>query len=110
MVTPSYMLAIADAFDRQGLDARDCGLRLGLFGAEPWGEGMRAEIEQRLGMEALDVYGLSEVMGPGVAQECRRVEGCTDDLGGPFLSRDHRSGVRAPAWRRAKRGSWSSPR
>jgi phenylacetate-CoA ligase len=70
MVTPSYMLAIADEFDRQGLNARDCSLRLGIFGAEPWGEGMRAELERRLGLQALDVYGLSEVMGPGVAQEC----------------------------------------
>jgi phenylacetate-CoA ligase len=70
MVTPSYLLAIADEFDRQGLDARTCSLRLGIFGAEPWGEGMRAEIEHRLGLDALDIYGLSEVMGPGVAQEC----------------------------------------
>jgi phenylacetate-CoA ligase len=70
MVTPSYMLAIADEFDRQGLDAHDCSLRLGIFGAEPWGDGMRGELERRLGLEALDVYGLSEVMGPGVAQEC----------------------------------------
>jgi phenylacetate-CoA ligase len=70
MVTPSYMLAIADEFDRQGLNARDCSLRLAIFGAEPWGEGMRSELEHRLGLRALDVYGLSEVMGPGVAQEC----------------------------------------
>ena len=70
MVTPSYMLAIADEFDRQGLSAKDCSLRLGIFGAEPWGVGMRDELERRLGLEALDVYGLSEVMGPGVAQEC----------------------------------------
>jgi phenylacetate-CoA ligase len=70
MVTPSYMLAIADEFDRQGLNANDCSLRLGIFGAEPWGDGMRGELERRLGLEALDVYGLSEVMGPGVAQEC----------------------------------------
>jgi phenylacetate-CoA ligase len=70
MVTPSYMLAIADEFDRQGLDASACSLRLGIFGAEPWGDGMRAELELRLGLVALDVYGLSEVMGPGVAQEC----------------------------------------
>jgi phenylacetate-CoA ligase len=70
MVTPSYMLAIADEFDRQGLDAEKCSLRLGIFGAEPWGEGMRGELERRLGLQALDVYGLSEVMGPGVAQEC----------------------------------------
>jgi phenylacetate-CoA ligase len=70
MVTPSYMLAIADEFEKQGLNPRETSLRLGIFGAEPWGEGMRAELEQRLGLEALDVYGLSEVMGPGVAQEC----------------------------------------
>ena len=70
MVTPSYMLAIADEFDRQGLDASKCSLRLGIFGAEPWGAGMRGELERRLGLQALDIYGLSEVMGPGVAQEC----------------------------------------
>ncbi|WP_254073131.1 phenylacetate--CoA ligase PaaK [Acidisphaera sp. S103] len=75
MVTPSYLLAIADEFDRQGIDARACSLRLGIFGAEPWGEGMRAELERRLGLEALDVYGLSEVMGPGVAQECADSKG-----------------------------------
>ncbi|HEX4367967.1 MAG TPA: phenylacetate--CoA ligase PaaK [Rhodopila sp.] len=75
MVTPSYMLAIADEFDRQGIDARECSLRLGIFGAEPWGDGMRAELERRLGLEALDVYGLSEVMGPGVAQECADSKG-----------------------------------
>jgi phenylacetate-CoA ligase len=70
MVTPSYMLAIADAFEQQGFKPKDCNLRLGIFGAEPWGEGMRADIERRMGLQALDVYGLSEVMGPGVAQEC----------------------------------------
>jgi phenylacetate-CoA ligase len=75
MVTPSYMLAIADEFDRQGLDARACSLRLGIFGAEPWGEGMRGELESRLGLQALDIYGLSEVMGPGVAQECADAKG-----------------------------------
>jgi phenylacetate-CoA ligase len=70
MVTPSYMLAIADEFDRQGLDARASSLRVGIFGAEPWTEGMREEIERRMGLTAVDIYGLSEVMGPGVAQEC----------------------------------------
>jgi phenylacetate-CoA ligase len=70
MVTPSYMLAIADEFERQGLDARASSLRVGIFGAEPWTEAMRAEIEGRMGLAALDIYGLSEVMGPGVAQEC----------------------------------------
>src|SRR5262245_7399531 len=70
MGTPSYMLAIADEFDRQKIDARASSLRLGMFGAEPWTEGMRAEIERRMGIDAVDLYGLSEVMGPGVAQEC----------------------------------------
>jgi phenylacetate-CoA ligase len=68
-VTPSYLLAIADEFDRQGLDARRSSLRIALCGAEPWTEAMRAEIEQRFDLDALNVYGLSEVIGPGVAQE-----------------------------------------
>src|SRR5690348_5636227 len=70
MVTPSYMLAIADEMDRQGFDARTSALRVGIFGAEPWTNEMRASIEKRLGLEAIDLYGLSEVIGPGVAQEC----------------------------------------
>jgi len=70
MVTPSYMLAIGDEFARQGLDPRACSLRIGIFGAEPWTEAMRAEIEQRFAMDAVDIYGLSEVIGPGVANEC----------------------------------------
>ena len=70
MVTPSYILAIADEFERQGLKPSDCSLRVGIFGAEPWTESMRAEIERRMGIDALDLYGLSEVIGPGVAQEC----------------------------------------
>jgi phenylacetate-CoA ligase len=69
-VTPSYLLAIADEFDRRGLDARASSLRIAVCGAEPWSEGMRAEIESRLGLQAYDIYGLSEVMGPGVGQEC----------------------------------------
>ncbi|MFZ9511624.1 MAG: AMP-binding protein, partial [Burkholderiaceae bacterium] len=70
MVTPSYMLAIADEFERQGIDPKSCSLRLGIFGAEPWTNDMRLAIEQRMGMDAVDIYGLSEVMGPGVASEC----------------------------------------
>ncbi|GAA3755500.1 phenylacetate--CoA ligase PaaK [Micromonospora maritima] len=70
MVTPSYMLAIVDEMERQGLDPRATSLRVGVFGAEPWTEDMRRELEQRLDMHALDIYGLSEVMGPGVAVEC----------------------------------------
>ncbi|MGO9006853.1 MAG: phenylacetate--CoA ligase PaaK [Beijerinckiaceae bacterium] len=69
-VTPSYMLAILDEFVRQGLDPRKSSLKIGLFGAEPWSNAMRAEIEQAFGMDALDIYGLTEVIGPGVAQEC----------------------------------------
>ena len=103
MVTPSYMLAIADEFERQGFDAADCSLRIGIFGAEPWTESMRAEIERRMGLQALDLYGLSEVMGPGVAQECAETQGRADDLGGSFLSRDHRSGDRPRAARRRDR-------
>ena len=70
MVTPSYMLVMAEEFLRQGLDPAACSLRAGLFGAEPWTQAMRAEIEARMGLDALDIYGLSEVMGPGVASEC----------------------------------------
>ena len=70
MVTPSYMLALIDEFERQGLDPRESSLRVGIFGAEPWTEAMRTEIEDRLDMHAVDIYGLSEVMGPGVAEEC----------------------------------------
>ena len=69
-VTPSYMLAIADEFERQGLDPAECSLRTGIFGAEPWSESMRGEIERRMKLDALDHYGLSEAVGPGVAQEC----------------------------------------
>jgi phenylacetate-CoA ligase len=70
MVTPSYMLAIADEMQRQGLEPKDCSLRIGIFGAEPWTREMRKNIETRVGIDALDLYGLSEVIGPGVAQEC----------------------------------------
>ncbi|OLT41236.1 phenylacetate--CoA ligase [Saccharomonospora sp. CUA-673] len=70
MVTPSYMLTLLDEFERQGLDPAASSLRVGIFGAEPWTEQMRREIEQRLDLHAVDIYGLSEVMGPGVAQEC----------------------------------------
>jgi phenylacetate-CoA ligase len=68
-VTPSYLLAIADEFDRQGIDARKSSLRIALLGAEPWTESMRTEIERRMGLDAVNVYGLSEVIGPGVGQE-----------------------------------------
>ncbi len=83
MVTPSYCLNLADELERQGVCPEDCSLEIGLFGAEPWTNEMRAEIEQRMGLDALDLYGLSEVMGPGVAQECLE----TKD--GPTLWEDH---------------------
>jgi phenylacetate-CoA ligase len=70
MVTPTYMLTILDEFDRAGVDARASSLEVGIFGAEPWTEEMRAELEERAGLHAVDIYGLSEVMGPGVAVEC----------------------------------------
>jgi phenylacetate-CoA ligase len=83
MVTPSYMLTIAEEMDRQGMDARACSLEIGIFGAEPWTDSMRAEVERRLGLAALDIYGLSEVMGPGVAQECE------ESKDGPCIWEDH---------------------
>ena len=83
MVTPSYMLNIIEEFTRQGLDAAKSSLKVGIFGAEPWTEAMRAEIEQRAGIEAVDIYGLSEVMGPGVASEC------IESKDGPVVWEDH---------------------
>ncbi|WP_414450423.1 phenylacetate--CoA ligase PaaK [Burkholderia sp. 22PA0099] len=83
MVTPSYMLSIADEMERQGLDPRDASLRIGIFGAEPWTNEMRTAIEQRAGIDAVDIYGLSEVIGPGVASECVQ----TKD--GPTIWEDH---------------------
>ena len=70
MVTPSYMLAIAEEMERQGIDPRKCSLQVGIFGAEPWTPTMRQAIEAKLDLDAIDIYGLSEVIGPGVAQEC----------------------------------------
>lgn len=83
MVTPSYMLNLADEIDRQGIDPKNLSLRVGIFGAEPWTGSMRQELENRLNIDAVDIYGLSEVMGPGVAQEC--VEG----KDGPTIWEDH---------------------
>jgi phenylacetate-CoA ligase len=83
MVTPSYMLNIAEEFMRQGLDPARSSLRVGIFGAEPWTEAMRGEIESRFAIDAVDIYGLSEVMGPGVASECVQ----TKD--GPVIWEDH---------------------
>lgn len=83
MVTPSYMLNLIEEFERQGLDPAASSLRIGIFGAEPWTESMRGEIEQRAGLDAVDIYGLSEVMGPGVASEC------IETKDGPVIWEDH---------------------
>ncbi len=83
MVTPSYALNIAEELARQGVDPRECSLSIGILGAEPWTEAMRSEVESTLGIDALDIYGLSEVMGPGVASEC------VETKDGPVIWEDH---------------------
>ena len=83
MVTPSYMLNLADEIERQGINPHELPLRLGIFGAEPWTNAMRQEIEERMGIDALDIYGLSEVMGPGVGMEC------IETKDGPTIWEDH---------------------
>ena len=83
MVTPSYMQVINEEFVRQGLDPRESSLQIGIFGAEPWTEAMRREIETKSGIDAVDIYGLSEVMGPGVASEC------IESKDGPVVWEDH---------------------
>ncbi|MBS0314850.1 MAG: phenylacetate--CoA ligase [Proteobacteria bacterium] len=83
MVTPSYCLALAEEFERHGLDAQKSSLAIGIFGAEPWTNAMRLDIERRMGIDAVDIYGLSEVMGPGVANEC------IESKDGPVIWEDH---------------------
>jgi phenylacetate-CoA ligase len=83
MVTPSYMLNLTEQITRQGMDPRTSSLKIGIFGAEPWTESMRSEIEQRLDIDAVDIYGLSEVIGPGVASEC------VESKDGPVIWEDH---------------------
>jgi phenylacetate-CoA ligase len=83
MVTPSYSLVIAEEFERLGITPDQISLKIGIFGAEPWGEGMRKEIERKLGIDAIDIYGLTEVMGPGVACEC------IESKDGPVIWEDH---------------------
>ena len=83
MVTPSYMLNIIEEFTRQGMDAAKSSLKVGIFGAEPWTDAMRGEIELRAGLDAVDIYGLSEVMGPGVSSEC------IESKDGPVVWEDH---------------------
>ena len=83
MVTPSYSLVIAEEFERLNIKPSEISLKVGIFGAEPWGEGMRGEIEHKLGIDAIDIYGLTEVMGPGVACEC------IETKDGPVIWEDH---------------------
>ncbi|CAM3229949.1 phenylacetate--CoA ligase PaaK [Cupriavidus taiwanensis] len=83
MVTPSYMLNLIEEMERQGMDPSESSLKVGIFGAEPWTDAMRAEIEARAGIDAVDIYGLSEVMGPGVACEC------IESKDGPVIWEDH---------------------
>lgn len=83
MITPSYMLNVIDEMERQGMDPRKSSLEVGIFGAEPWTGSMRTEIENRLGIDAIDIYGLSEVGGPGVANEC------IETKDGPTIWEDH---------------------
>ncbi len=99
MVTPSYMLTVIDEFEKQGLDPAASSLQVGIFGAEPWTEQMRLEIEDRMDMHAVDIYGLSEVMGPGRVPGVRGDQGRAARLGGPLLPGDRRpagSDVAAP--------------
>ena len=108
MVTPSYMLAIADEFERQGIDPASSSLRIGIFGAEPWTNDMRRAIEKRAGIDAVDIYGLSEVMGPGVASEC------IETKDGPTIWKTistPRSSTpkRANRWPMARWASWCLP-
>jgi phenylacetate-CoA ligase len=83
MVTPSYMLNILEAFRKAGLDPRESSLKVGVFGAEPWTDSMRKEVEAAFDMHAVDIYGLSEIMGPGVANEC------VETKDGPVIWEDH---------------------
>ena len=110
MVTPSYMLALLDEFERQGVDPRTCSLRIGIFGAEPWTEAMRAEIEERL-RHARRRH-LRPVRGDGAGRVAgvRRDQGRPAHLGGPLLSRGHRPGQRRRCSRTESSASWSSRR
>jgi phenylacetate-CoA ligase len=109
MVTPSYMLSILDEFRRQNLDPKKSSLKVGIFGAEPWTNAMRLEIEDAFDMHAVDIYGLSEIMGPGVAQEC------VETKDGLHVWEDHFypeiiDPVTAKSCPMAKWANWSSPR
>jgi phenylacetate-CoA ligase len=108
MVTPSYLLTIVDEMQRQGIDPLSTSLRIGILGAEPWTNDMRAEIERRTGMDAVDIYGLSEVIGPGRGQRVRGDQGRAARVGGPLLPEvvDPSTGASADG----SGASWCSPR
>ncbi len=109
MITPSYMLTLLDEFERQGVDPRSTSLKVGIFGAEPWTEGMRREIEDRFAIDAVDIYGLSEVMGRGWRRSAwRRRTACTSGRTTSIRRSWTRSPVRCCPT--VRRGSWSSRR
>ena len=108
--TPSYALNIAEVAEGMGVDIRKLPLRIGIFGAEPWSDAMRRDLEARLGIMAVDLYGLSEIIGPGVAMRMPSGAQRPARLGGPFPVRGDRSRRRWSRCSRATRASWSSPR
>ena len=111
MVTPSYFLAILDEMERQGIDPRASSLEVGIFGAEPWTDEMRASVEERCGIRAVDIYGLSEVMGPGVSQESGQTQDGLHVWEDHFLPEiiDPVTGAVLPDGRRVSSSSPASP-
>ena len=109
MVTPSYFLAILDEMERQGLDPRESSLEVGIFGAEPWTDQMRRAVEERSGIRAVDIYGLSEVIGPGVSQESGETQDGLHVWEDHFLPEVIDPGDRARCCPTARRASWCSP-
>ncbi len=110
LCTPTYLLTLADALEAAGVDPRDTSLQFAVLGAEPWSEQMRAEIEGRLNIHASDIYGLSEVMGPGVASECVESKKTARTSGKTTSVRRSSTVRRTGCWRMAKPVSWCSPR
>lgn len=110
LCTPTYLLTIGDAMQRQGLDPRDTSLKVAVLGAEPWTEEMRHELEEMFGIDACDIYGLSEVMGPGVAGESRERKDGSHIWEDHFRRRSWTPTTRRRCCRTASTASWSSPR
>ena len=108
MVTPSYFLAILDELEAQGVDPRSTSLEIGIFGAEPWTDEMRRAVEARTNLRAVDIYGFSEVMGPGVSQEAGETQDGLHVWEDHFLPRSS-TRSRSSRSRTARRGSWCSP-